>query len=170
MSRDHRDLRLYESHRDSLVSYAGKLSGDRASAEDAVQDAWLQFDRQRDVTAIHDPIGYLKRIVRNLVFEQTRRRKREDRLGLTRSCPEEQDIPDSRPGVEAECIAHQSMMLVLDTIDAMPERQKAAIKMYHFEGLKLREVAERLGLSVSHTQSLIAEGMETCNQMRKLRF
>jgi RNA polymerase sigma factor (sigma-70 family) len=161
MSRDNLASHLYEAHRSSLVNYADKLCRDRTSAEDVVQDAWLLFDRQRDLTAIRDPIGYLKRIVRNLVFARARR-PREGQLG-----DDAQDIPDSRPSVEAEYIARQSMRMLLDAIDAMPDRQKAAIKMYHFDDLKLREVAVRLGLSVSYTHTLIAEGMETLARLRK---
>jgi len=156
-------LRLYRTHRETLLSYAGKLSGDRAAAEDIVQDAWMLLDRQTDATAIHEPLGYLRRIIRNLVFAQVRRQSRES-LWAAEDMP---DIADDRPSVEAELIARQTMELVLDTIDAMPARQKAAIKMYHFEGLKLREIAERLELSVSYTHSLIIEGMEICNQRRR---
>lgn len=155
-------LRLYRSHRDTLVSYAGKLSGDRAIAEDIVQDAWLLLDRKTDDGAIREPMGYLRRIIRNLVFTRARQAREitvgaEDMLG----------IADNRPSAEAEVMAQQAMALVLDAIDAMPARQKAAIKMYHFEGLKLREIAAKLGLSVSYTQSLIADGLEVCNQRRR---
>lgn len=156
-------LRLYRTHRETLVSYAGKLSGDRAGAEDIVQDAWMLLDRQTDNAAIREPIGYLRRIIRNLVFAQARREAREPSWA-SENMPE---IADDRPSVEVELIARQTMDLVLDAIDAMPARQKAAIKMYHFEGLKLREIAQRLELSVSYTHSLIVEGMEICNQRRR---
>lgn len=155
-------LRLYRTHRDTLVNYAGKLSGDRTGAEDIVQDAWLLMDRKTDGGAIREPLGYLRRIIRNLVFAQARQGR--DTVVSAEDAP---DIADDRPSAETELMARQAMELVLDAIDAMPERQKAAIKMYHFEDMKLREIAAELGLSVSYTQSLIAEGMEICNQRRR---
>lgn len=156
-------LRLYRTHRDTLVSYAGKLSGDRAGAEDIVQEAWMLLDRHADSGAIREPVGYMRRIIRNLVFARARREARE----MPWTAEDMPEIADDRPSAEAELIARQTMELVLDTIDSMPARQKAAIKMYHFEELKLREIAERLGLSVSYTHSLIVEGMEICNQRRR---
>ncbi|MFT3967249.1 MAG: sigma-70 family RNA polymerase sigma factor [Sphingobium sp.] len=162
MSNERVALRLYRTHRDTLVNYAGKLSGDRAGAEDIVQDAWLLMDRQPERAAIREPLGYLRRIVRNLVFAQARQSR--ETAVATEDMP---DIADDRPTAEAQLMARQAMELVLDTIDAMPARQKAAIKMYHFEDMKLREIAVKLGLSVSYTQRLIAEGMEICNQRRR---
>ncbi|MGE3303133.1 MAG: RNA polymerase sigma factor [Hyphomonadaceae bacterium] len=156
-------LRLYRTHRDTLVNYAGKLSGDRAGAEDIVQDAWLLMDRQPDEAVIREPIGYLRRIIRNLVFAQARRRSRETLVAVD----DLRGLADDRPSAEAELAARQMMERILDTIDAMPTRQRAAIKMYHFEDMKLREIAERLGLSVSYTHRLIAEGMDICNQRRR---
>lgn len=144
------------------MSYAGKLSGDRASAEDIVQDAWLLMDRKARDGIIREPLGYLRRIIRNLVFAQARGARE------TAVAPEDMaDVADDRPSAEAALMARQAMDRVLDAIDAMPPRQRAAIKMYHFEGMKLREIAERLGLSTSYTHRLIADGMEICDQRRR---
>ncbi len=144
------------------MNYAGRLSGDRAGAEDIVQDAWLLLDRKTDDGAIREPLGYLRRIIRNLVFAQARQARE-----IAVAAEDMPDIADDRPSAEAEVMARQTMDLVLDAIDAMPARQKAAIKMYHFENMKLRDIAAKLGLSVSYTQSLIAQGMEICNQQRR---
>ncbi|WP_081663368.1 sigma-70 family RNA polymerase sigma factor [Sphingomonas sp. YL-JM2C] len=162
MNQERISLRLYRTHRDTLVNYAGRLSGDRAGAEDIVQDAWLLLDRKTDDGAIREPLGYLRRIIRNLVFAQARQARE-----IAVAAEDMPDIADDRPSAEAEVMARQTMDLVLDAIDAMPARQKAAIKMYHFENMKLRDIAAKLGLSVSYTQSLIAQGMEICNQQRR---
>ncbi|WP_349924593.1 sigma factor-like helix-turn-helix DNA-binding protein [Acetobacter pasteurianus] len=42
------------------------------------------------------------------------------------------------------------MNRVMDAIDAMPERQGKAIRMYHFDGMKLREIAQELDADFSH--------------------
>jgi RNA polymerase sigma factor (sigma-70 family) len=146
--------RLYRAHRAALVSYAGKVSGDRAIAEDVVHDASLHLDRQTGKTVIREPLAYFRRIIRNLVFARARRPARETAL------PAEviHDVVDDGPSVETALIARQSMELVLDALEKMPARQKAAVTMYHFDGLKLREVAEQLGLSISHTHGLIVDG------------
>ncbi|KEQ52187.1 Sigma-24 (FecI) [Sphingobium chlorophenolicum] len=160
-------LRLYKSHRESLVTYAGRLSGDPAAAEDIVHDAWLLFDRQPAPDQIREPLSYLKRIVRNLVFAQVRHRRREPSLAAPEAGAVVEMLMDDRPSVEADLIARDDMRLVMQVVNGLPARQSAAFKMYHFEELKLREIAIRLGVSVSLTHLLITEAMELCDEMRK---
>ncbi len=159
-------LRLYESHRDSLVSYAGRLSGDPDGAEDIVHDAWLLFDRQRAVETIREPLHYLKRIVRNLVFSQARRKRLENPAGALDAAEAVARLVDDRPSVEAELIAREDMRLVMGVVDSLPARQQAAFKMYYFDGLKLREVGARLGISTSLAHLLVTKAMQLCDERR----
>src|SRR3546814_2652242 len=63
-----RKLNLYLRHRAELIDYATPIVGDRALAEDVVQDAWLRFSEAGSHDAktrlIRQPVGYLYRIVR----------------------------------------------------------------------------------------------------------
>lgn len=159
-------LSLYKSHRKSLVSYAGRLSGDPVVAEDIVQDAWLLLDRQPAGKSIREPLGYLKRIIRNLVFAQTRRNRHEGLVIGGNLADAVARLPDDAPSAEAVLIARDDLRLVMEVVDALPERQIAAFKMYHFEGMKLREVATRLGISTSLAHVLVTEAMQLCDERR----
>jgi len=159
----HSPFALYEEHLGKLVLYARQVSGEVRGAEDIVHDAWLLMERKAENAIIHEPVGYVRRVIRNLIFERNRRR-RENSLA-----PEDMpDIVDERPSVEAQIMGREAMQLVLDAIEAMPDRQKIAIRLYHFEGLRLKDVAAQLGLSLSYTQNLIAQGMEICDRQRRL--
>lgn len=60
------------------------------------------------------------------------------------------------------------MTRIVATIAALPdERQRQAIRMYHFEGLKLREISAHLGISTTRVHRLIADGMAICDCVRK---
>lgn len=159
-------LSVYESHRDSLVSYAGQLSGDPVAAEDIVQEAWLLFERQPGKT-IREPLGYFRRIVRNLVFANARRNRHEGRIAGEDMADAVSRLADDAPSVEAELIARDDLRLVMQVVDALPERQVAAFKMYYFEGMKLREVATRLGISTSLAHLLVTEAMQLCDERRQ---
>ncbi|EJU12681.1 DNA-directed RNA polymerase sigma-E/Sigma-24/FecI [Sphingomonas sp. LH128] len=154
---------MYEEHLGKLVLYARQVSGEARGAEDIVHDAWLLMERKAENAIIHEPVGYVRRVIRNLIFERNRRRRE------TSLAPEDMpDIVDERPSVEAQIMGREAMQLVLDAIEAMPDRQKIAIRLYHFEGLRLKDVAAQLGLSLSYTQNLIAQGMEICDRQRRL--
>lgn len=158
---------LYESYRDSLVSYAGRLSGDPVAAEDIVQDAWLLFDRQPADKRIREPLGYLKRIVRNLAFTHARRNRREGRIGAEDMADAVSRLADDAPSAETQLIARDDLRLVMEVVDALPQRQVAAFKMYYFDGMKLREVAAQLGISTSLAHLLVTEAMQLCDERRK---
>lgn len=162
-------LHLYETYRATLVAYAGRVTGGDASiAEDIVHDAWLLFDQRKSTEPVASPVGYLKTIIHNLAIVRVRRH------ALSRTEGSDFDdaartVADSAPSPEAIVDARHTLDIVLNTINDMPERQRAAIKMYHIEGMKLREVAANLGISISLAQRLISEGLEICTQLRKSR-
>ena len=156
---------LYKTHRAAFLAYAGRLTGDRQSAEDLVQDAWVLFEQCR-TPEIAAPASYFKTIMRNL-FQFSRKRTRLEGTHGTDFDSASASVADQAPSPEQVTNARRQMHRLLNVIDSMPPRQCAAIKMYYFDGLKLREIAAQLGLSVSFTQSLIAEGIELCSTIRE---
>lgn len=157
---------LYRQHRHELVDYARRFSGDEAAAEDIVHDAWLKLD-QGVVAEVREPLGYLKRIVRNLAIDLARRRVRRKTGGGDLIDSVASTIADEAPIQDAQLAARQEMELVLSTIAAMPERQRRALIAYSFDGLKIREVADLLGMSRTSAHGLIQDGLRLCALRRE---
>ncbi|MBT0671538.1 hypothetical protein HT136_24515 [Novosphingobium profundi] len=61
---------LLEERRDEMVKYASAVSGDEASAEDLVQEAWLRCDRAAKTEPLLKPARLLWRILRNLSIDR----------------------------------------------------------------------------------------------------
>ncbi|WP_197705124.1 sigma-70 family RNA polymerase sigma factor [Sphingobium cloacae] len=166
MTHESMALRLYRSHRAALVDYAKGITGSRAHAEDVVQEAWFHLDRKGDDPAIREPIAYLYRIVRNLAVDSIRRLLRErTRCGVDIE-EAARLVPDESPSAEATIIARDDVRLVFETLEDLPERQRIAIEMYRFGGFKLRQIAERLNVSIALVHLLIAQGLEACDRRR----
>lgn len=157
-------LRLYQEHRKAFLVYANRLTGDHAQAEDLVQEAWVLFEQQNKIE-ISAPVHYFKTIMRNL-FRFSYRRQKLEKTRDTDFDNASRIIADLAPSPEQVADARWQVSKLLDQIEAMPPRQTAAIKMYYFEGLKLREIAAELNISVSFAQSLIADGIEACTNTR----
>ena len=166
MNRACTSLELYQTHRASLLSYATRLSGDQAVAEDIVQDVWLLFSRQQ-IETIAAPLNYLRTMVRNLVITRGRRLALEATAGTDFEIATA-GLADGQVSPEESAASRATMQRLVDAIEALPdERQRQAIRMYHFEGRKLREVGTRLGLSMTRVHGLIEEGMVICDRVRK---
>ncbi|GLH29471.1 hypothetical protein WSS15_21210 [Acetobacter pasteurianus] len=78
------------------------------------------------------------------------------------------EIADDQVSPEENVASREAMKRIVDAIAAMPDlRQRQAIRMYHFEGLKLREIAVHLDLSLTRVHGLIEDGMAICDRVRK---
>lgn len=166
MTQDQAALRFYRSHRSALVEYARGITGSHASAEDVVQEAWLHLDRKVDGTSIREPLAYFYRTVRNLAIDGLRRKARE-----VRDCGENIGIavnvvPDDAPSAERTLLAQEDLRRVFDALEKLPQRQRDAIEMYRFGGLKMREIAFKLGISIPMVHHLIAQGLAACDRSR----
>ena len=155
-------LALYIAHRSELVNYANGIVRDHARAEDVVQEAWERVSAVARRRPLSEPLRYFYRVVRNLALDGQRVKKREMLRdgGLLSDVAEA--VADDAPTPEAEMSVREELQIVLDSMDELPARTRLALTLHTVEGLKLKEVAERLGLSISYTQQLVAEGKMHC--------
>jgi RNA polymerase sigma factor (sigma-70 family) len=160
-------LALYMQHRGELVNYASGITGDRSRAEDIVQEAYLRFSEVATRRLLDEPLGYLYRIVRNLALDGCRRQAHEGRYVSPATDVDLSQAAEQRPSPEVQAGDRADLTVVLDALAELPERTRLALEMHHFEGLKLREIAERLGISVTLAHPLIAQAVDHCR--RRLR-
>ena len=128
------------------------LTGDRALAEDLVQEAFLRFvgrlHHLRDPEAFD---AYLRRTIVNLSKDTFRRR------AVERSYLERQTA-DVRDGyTDRDVVAYESMRAALLSL---PARQRAAIVLRYYEDLHESEIADLLRCRPATVRTLVARGLE----------
>lgn len=155
-------LELYLTHRAELVDYAHRIVRDRARAEDVVQDAWLRVVAAEREKPLGRPLGYLYRVVRNLAIDGYRSQRREAARGGDDLSMVAETVADAAPSPEAAAIARHELRQVLACLDDLPERTRKAVTLYKFEGLKLREAAEQMGISIALANKLVLDGVQYC--------
>ncbi|MFV3075047.1 sigma-70 family RNA polymerase sigma factor [Niveispirillum fermenti] len=164
MPPDIKSASLYKAHREALVDYANGIVRDRARAEDVVQDAWVRIDEVERHRPLQEPLRYFYRIVRNLALDGYRARQREISKGTADIGMLADSVAAANPSPEAEAGARAELRLVLESLDELPDRTRRAVMLYKFDGLKLREVAERMGISVALANKLVLDGVAHCAQ------
>lgn len=164
-------LGLFEVHRTALVNYAGSLTGDRAEAEDLVQEAWLRFNQAAQKGAVNDAKSYLFRIVRNLAFDSLRKLSREQGVIASGVYDDATEFyADETPTAERVAISKSEIQCVAEALKELPERTRIAFEMHRFGGAKLKEIGAYLGISSSMAQILVTDAAEHCKAcLRKLR-
>jgi RNA polymerase sigma-70 factor (ECF subfamily) len=147
------------AHRGALVSYATTITGERSRAEDVVQEAYLRFRSAALAQHLDDPVAYLYRVVRNLALDLRRRLTFEQRHVF--SSEEDAGRPlDLEMSAEEAAIAKERLRIIMSAIRELPERTRIALEMHRFGGCTLKQIAERLGISVSYAQALVKEGLK----------
>lgn len=139
-----------------LLAFALRMTGgDRALAEDVVQEAFLRLWKRAgdwDAAGAARMSTWLGRVAANLAIDARRRAAR------TRPLPEGWDPADGAPGVEARMIRAESLSALDRALAALPERQRQAVVLRHVEGYSNPDIAAMMGVGVEAVESLTARG------------
>lgn len=142
---------LYRAHAPDALRLAYLLTGERALAEDLVQDAFVKvLGRFHDIRNRDAFWWYLRRAVVNLARSQFRRR-RVERAWLERQRPGPALVSFDDVG-ERDRLRQALMTL-------RPE-QRAAIVLRYYEDLSEADTAQALGVAVGTVKSLVSRGIE----------
>jgi RNA polymerase sigma-70 factor (ECF subfamily) len=157
LARDQSAFRtIVDRHMPSLLGLARRLLRDEAEAEDVAQEAFLRLWRQGarlDIGA--GGVGpWLRRVVSNLAIDKLRVRGRFD---VTDEPPEQPHAAEQLRGLESRELSQR----VSAALQALPDRQRLALTMFHYEGLSLQEVGAMMGVSSEAVESLLARARRT---------
>jgi len=143
--------RLAARHMRRAVALAQRMTGNPSDADEIAQDAFLRvwqhaarWDAARSAFTT-----WLYRIVVNLAIDRGRR-PGWDPLEAAG------ELPDSAPDAVTQIAERQTAQLVNRALDALPDRQRAAVVLFHQEGLSLKQAAEILGMNETAFASLLA--------------
>ena len=139
-----------------LLSLAGRILGDAAAAEDVAQEVflrvWKQAPRWRPGAAQFDT--WLHRVALNLCYDRLRRRRE-------LSYAEPPDQADEGPAPDRGLEAQDTGRRVSVALASLPDRQRAAIVLGHYQELGNIEAAAVMGVSVEALESLLGRGRRT---------
>jgi RNA polymerase sigma-70 factor (ECF subfamily) len=147
---------LVNRHLGRIVAFAGRVLGDRTTAEDVAQDVFLRLWSH----AQHwRPSGarlttWLHRIALNLCL---------DRLARRRETPLEDIAEPVDPAPDAVLLLQEQKLnqLVGKALHELPDSQRIAITLCYFQGLRNKEAAQLMEVSVDALESLLARGRKT---------
>jgi len=136
-----------------MLALARRMLGDAAEAEDVAQEAmlraWRQAPRWTPGKARFDT--WLHRVTLNLCYDRLRRR----REIATDSPP---DRPDEGSAPDRGLLAADVGMRVEAALARLPDRQREAIVLCHYQELTNIEAAALMEVSVEALESLLSRG------------
>lgn len=145
---------FFKEYADMLYAYALGFSRDQDAAEDLVQEAFVRFWTMREKLSYSESIyGYLQRTVRNICINQKVRERVEEKYRRELLNTEEGEFDWEDDGA-LEGLRQQ----LLEAIDRLPEKCREIFVLSCVEGLKYKEVADQLGVSINTVKTQVRFG------------
>lgn len=142
---------LFNRYAQPLRLYALKLSSSELLAEEIVSDVFVKIWKSRTQLELRGSLrAYLFTAVRNQSLDYLRRRQRDRLMQPTSTFPEEACVEASP---EEVVIYHETLAQVEAAIAALPPQGQYIFRLSRDEGLKYREIAERLNLSIKTVET-----------------
>lgn len=145
---------LYREHGLGLIRFALMLTGDKQTAEDVVQDAFLGLHRNWE--QVRDPASHLAYLRAAVVNGARAVHRRRGRVNARRHL-----VPPELPvwSAEAAAIDGEDRRELLTAVARLPVHQREVLAMKFFLGLPEVEIAQVLGVSRGTVSSRAARAL-----------
>lgn len=152
-----REREAWEAYRTKLHRFVLARVKDEAVAEDIVQDVLARAYARHDTLRDHGKLGqWLYQIARNAIVDHYRRSRPTEELP-TGLIDREPDASGEAEKELARCLA--------PFIEELPAPYRQAVVFAELQGLTQREVAWKLGLSVSGAKSRVQRARQKLQAM-----
>lgn len=164
---------LLRAHLPRIHQYASRMLDNPTEANDIAQDVFVRFWRKSNS---FDPnkaklTTWLHQIAHNLCMDYFRKHGRMTHLEdhhLSGHRLDENELDDHHEGagnsLESELQNAQEQRRIKHLINALPERQRSALVLCHYQGHSHKETAIILGVSTDAVESLIARARRSLKQ------
>jgi RNA polymerase sigma-70 factor (ECF subfamily) len=152
-------MRLFEQFRDPLLRYALSFGICMHDAEEVIQEVFLSLCRHLQLGRSRKNLrGWIFRVTHNLALKQRYANQgSRARTGDGEAIGEEQSDPAPNP--EEHLSNDQKRRRLLAVVDALGEVEQNCLRL-RAEGLRYREIAEVLGISLGSVSILLTRSIE----------
>ena len=158
---------LLERYRSPVVHFLYRMVQNQAVAEELAQEVFLRVYRSR---GSYEPTAkfstWLFRIATHLALNwirDGRHEKAQESLNAVdgEDGPMLRQFSDGAPTVEQKLVGQAWLAEIRQAIDALPEKQKAAVLMHKYQEMEYSQIAAALDCSESAVKSLLFRAYET---------
>lgn len=150
---------LYQSHHPWLISWLRRRLHQREQVEDIAQDTFIQLlGRTHIIAELKQPKAWLSTVAHSLWVDRVRRDKVEQHyLQVLAEMPEAVAPSPEQRLLLLETLAHVDVLL-----QGLPNKARLAFLMSRLEGLAYKDIAAKLGVSLSSVEKYMATAIKHC--------
>ena len=148
---------LFKSHYSELCAYANKYLNDIAAAEETVQALFVKmWENREEIVFDKSERAYLFTATRNACFNQIRHLKVRDEYKVYNQA----EMENEQYTVEDELEANELNDKIRKAIDQLPEGRRKIFILSRFEGLKYKEIADQLKISIKTVENQMGSALK----------
>ena len=145
--------KIYAIYFPKLVRFSQTYLHTQEDAENLVQDIFLYlWENREQIPLLGNMNAYLFTVVKNRCIDFLRRQAKNDEKKRSLSELEEKELQFKLYSFSVADIEH----LISQAVDSLPARCKEIFILSRIEGLRHKEISERLNISVNTIESQIA--------------
>jgi RNA polymerase sigma-70 factor, ECF subfamily len=167
---------LIERYRLELFHFLARFLGDRTSADDIFQEAFIQVHISAgtfDISRRFKP--WLFTIAANKARDHLRKNKRQKAASLSATVDQNQDggrsfidlLEADLPLPQEKAQQQETGQIVRDVVSSLPEHLREVLLLAYFNKLAYREIAENLGIPLGTVKSRLHAAVGTFAELWK---
>jgi RNA polymerase sigma-70 factor (ECF subfamily) len=144
--------------RTPLVHFFERRVGHVAEAEDLAQEVFERLARHKDLDRLDQLDGYVFTVATNLLRDRARKRiaqAADSHVSLDQVADFSEEITPERV-----LLGKDAVNRFLAALADLPERTRTVLMLRRYEGLEFKEIARRLGISVSAVEKHVLRAMD----------
>jgi RNA polymerase sigma-70 factor, ECF subfamily len=149
---------VWETFHEPLQQFIRRRVSDDATAEDLLQDVFLDIhqhiDTLRDVKKLE---SWIYQVTRNAIIDSYRSKKATTTLEAPEALHLSEELPD-------EDVVTELFPSVRAMVLSLPAKDRQALILTEYQGLTQKELAERLGISLSGAKSRVQRARDKLRQ------
>lgn len=155
---------LFDELRNPLLRYTISLGVNVSDGEDLIQETFLSLFRHLRLGRGRSNLrGWLFRVAHNLALKHRTSRRQRDASSISATILAESQ-PDKSTNPEEELAERQRQERLLAVMSALPEQDQNCLRL-RAEGLRYREIAQALGMSLGAVSNSLVRSFERLNRV-----
>lgn len=150
----------FSAHQSALRAFVSRMVSTPADVDDITQEAFLRAFNAEKAREIEQPKSFLFTIAKNIVLSNFN--KKSNKLTDHVADLDDLGVVTDKGSVESEVEAEETIGLYCHAVEALPLQCRRVFLMRKVYGLPHKEIAQRLGISVSTVEKHLAKGVKTC--------
>ncbi|PHM33486.1 sigma-70 family RNA polymerase sigma factor [Xenorhabdus innexi] len=152
---------LYNEYHEWLLSWIKQNCANLNHAEDLSHDIFIKLLQSPDLADIRYPKAFLITMARRIIANYYRRKKLEENyLDYISTVPKNTFCP-----AEHQLVLLEQLERIDNTLDKLPIKVRQAFLLTQLQGMRYKDVAEDLGISMSSVKSYLQQAHKRCHPL-----